>query len=107
MRKLWNQYSYAIILLFLSCAAAVVISFQDSSKVEEDYIKITITEGDSLWSLSKEYASMHSLSNKEFVNWVKKHNKDLDEKIYPGEEIVIPISADESSLTQFASAPGE
>ncbi|MCM3765604.1 LysM peptidoglycan-binding domain-containing protein [Neobacillus niacini] len=107
MRKLWNQYSYAIILLILSCAAAVIISSQGNSDVEEEYIKVTVSEGDSLWGLSKEYASMHSLTNKEFVNWVKKHNKNVDEKIFPGEEIVIPVSVNEPSLTQFASAPGE
>jgi LysM repeat protein len=107
MKKLWNQYSYAIILLILSCSIAVVISFQDHTSIEEEYIKVTVTKGDSLWSLADQYSTVHSLSNKEFVNWVKKHNQNMDGKIYPGEQIVIPVSKDDPSLTQFASAPGE
>lgn len=105
MKKLWNQYSYAIILIFLSCSFAIILSLQNSPKEDQNYMKVTINEGDSLWKLSKQYSGQHSLSNKEFVNWVKKHNENAADQIYPGDEIIIPVSKDVSTTTELASAP--
>ncbi|GHH96674.1 cell division suppressor protein YneA [Neobacillus kokaensis] len=105
MKKLWNQYSYAIILILLSFSFAAIISFQNSPEESEQYLKITVSEGDSLWKLSKQYADQHSLSNEDFVNWVKLHNKNTEDKIYPGEEIIIPVSNKILSPGELASGP--
>ncbi|MED4205276.1 LysM peptidoglycan-binding domain-containing protein [Neobacillus mesonae] len=107
MKKLWNRYSYAIILLLLSVSFAAILSFQNGTKEPDQYLKVTVTEGDSLWKLSEQYAAQHSLSHAEFVNWVKKHNKNSEDKIYPGEEIVIPVSKNDTFPTELASAPGK
>lgn len=107
MKKLWNQYSYAIILVILSCSVALILSFQQSSEVKDQYLKVSVSEGDSLWEISNQYSDQHSLSNKEFISWVKKHNKNIDEKIYPGDEIMIPVSTETPDTTEFASAYGE
>jgi cell division protein YceG involved in septum cleavage len=107
MKKMWNQYSYAITLILLSCSLALILSVKQHSNSEDQYIKVTISEGDSLWNISNEYSDQHSLTNKEFVGWVKKHNKGLKEQLLPGEEIVIPVSKDDSTFTaELASAPG-
>ncbi|MDR6124079.1 LysM peptidoglycan-binding domain-containing protein [Neobacillus drentensis] len=107
MKKLWNQYSYAITLILLSCSIAIILSFQYHSNEEDQFIKVTISEGDSLWKISDQYSTQHSLTNKEFVGWVKKHNKIVNDQIFPGEEIIIPVSReDSSSTTELASAPG-
>ncbi|OIK11008.1 cell division suppressor protein YneA [Bacillus sp. MUM 116] len=107
MKKLWNRYSFSIILIGLSCILAFMFSVDFNSAANDHYQKITVSEGDSLWKISQEYANEHSLSNKEFVNWVKLHNKLEDEQIYPGEEIVIPVNYKSSSSTELASAAGE
>lgn len=104
MKNLWNQYSYAIILLLVSCSIALILSFQHNSNDQDKYLKVTITEGDSLWKISNQYSGQHSLSNKEFVSWVKKHNKNVDDQIFPGEEIIIPVSTESSDTTELASA---
>lgn len=108
MKKLWNQYSYAITLIILSCLFSFILSFQHHSNDQDKYLKITITEGDSLWGISDQFSEQHSLSNKEFVAWIKKHNKIEEDRIFPGEEIIIPVSKEEiSSPKELASALGE
>lgn len=104
MKKIWNQYSYAIILLLLSCTLAFVLAFQQSPKNQDKYLKVTVTDGDTLWEISQKYAGEHSLSNKEFVNWVKKHNRDVGDEIFPGEEILIPVSNEAPVERELASA---
>lgn len=111
MKKLWNQYSYAIILIVLSCITAMVISFHINSDDTSKYMKVTVSDGDSLWKMSEKYSGEHSLSNEEFVSWVKSHNDIEEDHIYPGQEIVIPVSKETPDMevpapTQFASAPG-
>jgi LysM repeat protein len=107
MRKLWNQYSYAIILFVLSCSVAMMISCHFKSDDQDKFVKLTVSEGDSLWKISDQFSGQHSLSNEEFVNWVKSHNKLEDDHIFPGEEIVIPVPKKASTATEFASAAGE
>ncbi|MBT2730308.1 LysM peptidoglycan-binding domain-containing protein [Bacillus sp. ISL-75] len=107
MKKLWNKYSYAITLIILSCSLSIILSFQHHSNAQENFLKVTITEGDSLWKISNQFSGQHSLSNKEFVAWIKKHNELDDDQIFPGEEIIIPVSKEVSSKNEFASAVGE
>jgi cell division protein YceG involved in septum cleavage len=104
MKKLWNHYSYAIILIGLSCISAFIISFHFHSFEKENYVKVTITEGDSLWKIAENYSDDESLSKKEFISWVKKHNTIHDEQIYPGDEIFIPVTKHKTVTTELASA---
>jgi hypothetical protein len=108
MKKLWNKYSYAITLIILSCLFSFILSFQLHSNDQEKYLKITITEGDSLWGISDQFSEQHALSNKAFIAWIKKHNEIEDDRIFPGEEIIIPVSKEEGSSTrELASAIDE
>ncbi|PLS04761.1 cell division suppressor protein YneA [Neobacillus cucumis] len=106
MKKLWNQYSYAITLIILSFTLAIVLSFKHHS--DDRYVKVTIEQGDTLWKISNQFKDQHSLTNKEFVSWVKKHNENASDQIFPGEEIVIPVSKKATQTTTIlASAPEE
>jgi LysM repeat protein len=107
MKKIWDQYSYAILLIILSCAVAFILSLRFNADVEEKFLTITVSEGDSLWKISNHYSDQHSYSNDEFVSWVKQHNEIDGDRIYPGEEIVIPVNYEVGSMTEYASAAGE
>ncbi|WP_040205110.1 cell division suppressor protein YneA [Neobacillus jeddahensis] len=109
MKKLWKQYSYAITLILLSFSLALLLSFKHHTDGQDKYMKIKITEGDSLWTISDQFAKQHSLSHAEFVSWVKKHNENISDQIYPGEEIIIPVGKNNSTVTttELASAPEE
>jgi cell division protein YceG involved in septum cleavage len=107
MKKLMEKYSYAILLIILSCVLTVILSFRLNSNVEEKFITITVSEGDSLWNISNQYAEQHTYSNNEFISWVKQHNVIEGDRIYPGDEIIIPVNHEVGSLTEYASAAGE
>jgi cell division protein YceG involved in septum cleavage len=108
MKNLWSKYSYAITLILLSCSLAFILSVQKQSIDQNKYLKVKISEGDSLWEISNQYSDLHSLSNEEFVSWVKNHNKNVSDQIFPGEEIIIPVNEkSSSSTTELASAIGD
>ncbi len=104
MKKLWKKYSYAITLIILSCSLAFILSVKNHSNDQEQYLKVTVSEGDSLWKMADEYAEEHSLSNNEFVSWVKNHNENISDQIFPGEEIIIPVSKKASSTTTILAS---
>ena len=103
MNKLWNQYSYAIILLVLSCSIAILLSIHNNEK--DKFLKITVSDGDSLWKISEQFSSQHTLSGHQFVSWVKQHNNIKGDQIFPGEKIIIPVSKETPASLEFASAP--
>ncbi|CRK80359.1 cell division suppressor protein YneA [Neobacillus massiliamazoniensis] len=100
MKKVWKRNSYAIILVILSISLATILSMQSN---DSHFIKVTVSEGDSLWKISQQFSGQHSMSNTQFVSWVKNHNNIDEDHIYPGEKIVIPVSDKAPSLTEFAS----
>lgn len=93
MRKLWNQYCYAILLIGLSFVLAFVLAEKTPTSIEEDYLTIKVEEGDSLWQFAETYADEHQLTPAEFIKWVKNANE-IDETIYVGDSIVIPVKKD-------------
>jgi hypothetical protein len=107
MKKIWEKYSYAILLFILSCSLAFILSLRFNTDVDEKFMTITVSEGDSLWNISIEYAEQHSFTNTEFISWVKQHNGMEGDNIYPGDEIVIPVDYETGSVTELASAAGE
>ncbi|MBS8263638.1 LysM peptidoglycan-binding domain-containing protein [Mesobacillus boroniphilus] len=102
MKKLWENYSYAMILL----AVSLIFSFVAKAHLnnEDAYITVTIEEGQSLWEIAETFASEHNLSENEFVSWVEKENGIIGEMVFPGDELVIPVIAEQVEPTQIAGA---
>ncbi|HEY2422403.1 MAG TPA: LysM peptidoglycan-binding domain-containing protein [Neobacillus sp.] len=105
MKNLWNEYSYALILIVLTCLITIMISIH--SKSNDVFLKVTVSEGDSIWKISEQFSDQHTLSNTEFVSWVKQHNNIEGEKIFPGEKIMIPVNKTAPSPIEFASGAGK
>lgn len=89
MKKLWEKYSYVIILIAISYAAIfTVIHKLDKS---DEFINVTVQQGDSLWEIAEEFSNSHSMTNSEFISWVKEQNGIEGDAIHPGESLVIPV----------------
>jgi LysM repeat protein len=105
MKKLWSKYSYVMILVGLSLAGTIIFSLVFPASTEE-YLKITISDGDTLWNLSEEYADYHHLSRADFIEWVEQYNGISGERIYAGQELMIPVKdsvMEIDEISNFAS----
>lgn len=91
MKKLWKKYSYAIILFVLSFSTALIIIIQLGDSENINYIKVTVNEGDTLWRIAEDFSQKHDLTAPEFVNWVERNNGIAGGRIFPGDELVIPV----------------
>ncbi|WP_174726951.1 cell division suppressor protein YneA [Mesobacillus harenae] len=103
MRKLWKNYSYAIILIGVSFISSFVL-IGHADETHEDLLVVTVEEGESLWQISERFAGEHSLNHSEFINWVEKNNGISGDRIHPGEELVIPVKLSENTGTELASS---
>ncbi|KAA9021826.1 cell division suppressor protein YneA [Niallia endozanthoxylica] len=92
MKKLWRNYSYAIILVALCMVSLVVIKINVPSSPSH-YMTITVSAGQSLWEISQKYEEQHGLSEIEFIKWVEKYNGISGDNIFTGDNIIIPIDA--------------
>ncbi|MEK3855003.1 cell division suppressor protein YneA [Cytobacillus sp. FSL H8-0458] len=93
LNKLWKSYSYAIILFVLSLAASFILLVLIETPDTEKFVKVTVAEGDTLWKIAENFSSEHSLSTDQFINWVEQNNGIAAGRIFPGDEIVIPVKA--------------
>ncbi|TCN25520.1 cell division suppressor protein YneA [Mesobacillus foraminis] len=101
MKKIWNNYSYALILIAVTFIFSILFAGQLKS-VEKEYITVTVKEGDSLWVLAEELADTHNQPVNEFVAWIEKENRISDGRIYAGDELVVPIVQTEDGSTELA-----
>ncbi|WP_456271441.1 cell division suppressor protein YneA [Bacillus sp. AK031] len=88
LTAIWKNYSYVILLMGL----ALITSFIALMKVEStiSYQKVTVQEGDSLWTISQELSEEHDLSTKEVMEWVSEKNNLATDIIRPGDSLIIP-----------------
>ena len=105
MRKLWQEYSFILILFAISCSSVLVLG--STLNESEDYIKVTVQDGESVWKLAEKFADNHTLSPAEFVAWVEKENGITGEVIHPGDQLVIPVMVEMGSPSELTAFAGE
>lgn len=103
MKKLWDLYSYSIILLVVSLFTILIVFFRSGVSSNDEFMTIKVSEGDTLWEIAEELSSQHSLTSKEFIQWVEKNNAIYNDRIYPGDELVIPVTINNSEIKEYAS----
>ncbi|WP_257391452.1 cell division suppressor protein YneA [Cytobacillus gottheilii] len=104
MKKLWNSYCYAIILVFLSIVGSLILSIHLDDQDSNQYLVVTVNENDSLWGIAERFADEHKYSTAEFVQWMENQNGIINGEIHPGDIVSIPVKADEAAhITELAS----
>lgn len=104
MINIWREHSYSIILLLLIFVLSLIIMPVLHNASSDEFIRVTIDDGDSLWLLSEKYEKVHKLSTTEFIRWVKKHNGIAGDQIYTGDVIVIPVTRELDNTQELVSS---
>jgi hypothetical protein len=89
--------------MVLSLAGATIISVNNQEPSLDQYISVTVDEGESIWELSQQYENQHHLSPQKFVRWVEDNNEMKDTTIYAGDTLVIPVKKESRYAQDFAS----
>jgi LysM repeat protein len=93
---MFKKYGYIILLGFMVMVFTTVTMIQEVKK-QEEYTKIVVSKGDTLWKITKEYGEPHKANSNEFIKWVVNENKLLHTEIKVGQELVIPIKQENLS----------
>jgi LysM repeat protein len=72
-------------------------------KQNENYITVTVQEGESLWGIADALSAEHNLTKHEFIAWVEKENGIKNGLIYPGDKLVVPIMTLDPDSTTFVA----
>lgn len=86
-----TSWSYIIVFAVLLILTFFVLSTSIASAKPEQYVKITIEEGDTLWGISESYGEQSDLSRSNFINWTIERNHIQVRKLIPGQSIIIPV----------------
>jgi cell division protein YceG involved in septum cleavage len=105
LKKLWKNYSYAIILVLLTMFATIIIKFNLPDP--HSYMTITIQDGESLWEISQKYENQHGLSDRQFIEWVEKKNGISRDYIVAGKDLMVPITEEAIIIEHTTSLASE
>ncbi|MRX70693.1 LysM peptidoglycan-binding domain-containing protein [Bacillus lacus] len=97
MKKETAVFSFMFIMLAISGVFA--LAYTGASENIDRYVEVEISEGDSLWKLSKKYEGEHRLSTVDFVAWVQSKNNLQSPAIKPGDKVFIPV--EKSDIHQY------
>ena len=89
---------FAFIAVFIVSALLITNVVSGKTSVKNDqtfyYKTVTITSGDTLWSLAKEYNDGQYSDIRDYIDEIKEFNNIASDSIKIGESIIIPIMAD-------------
>ncbi|KIL45020.1 cell division suppressor protein YneA [Jeotgalibacillus soli] len=101
MPTLWRKYSFVILFIAITFVFGVYLVVSLSEDAESTYIQVEIKDGDSLWSLSRQYADDLSMTEIQFIEWVTENNNLSSYKILSGEQLMLPISITDSNEFRY------
>ncbi|SFF99075.1 cell division suppressor protein YneA [Sporolactobacillus nakayamae] len=95
MNLVTNKKTKGLSFLILFCIMTVVLFLTLTNTVAADqnnYEKITVKVGDSLWSIATKYQNENpGLSKQAFVSWTKSKNGLIRDHIIPNQRLIIPV----------------
>ncbi|WP_099221365.1 cell division suppressor protein YneA [Listeria costaricensis] len=91
LKAIWDKH-YATVIVLVGCVAMGIILMLFLAGTDTDnYSKIDVSEGDSVWALAADYSDESHMNQEEFVQWVEKENHLADGQIKAGDSLIIPV----------------
>lgn len=87
-----NSFSFALIALIL-LFAILFVNKLSTGNVDNNYIEVTVKQGDTLWHLAEEY-NYDRMDIPSFIAQLQKINELNEANIKVGDVILIPVSGD-------------
>ena len=89
-RKIMRRRRITVSVLFV-LVMTVVISCVAANKAEDEFIKVIVSSGDSVWSIACEN-NPEDLDVRKLVTKIIKVNNIKDGMIFAGQQLLIPIN---------------
>lgn len=88
-----GKESIIFVGLFTVILSAVILLLSYSSNGQElnQYVKIEVQQGDTLWSIADQVTDKKKMNKQDFIEWVADKNYLQTTDIQPGDELVIPL----------------
>lgn len=92
-KRIWMKADgYSFVVLFIVTLAVVMFILVKNVSASSGYRSIIVEEGDSLWSIAREYHDQNAqLSGDAFIKWVERENGIQSYELKPDMELVIPV----------------
>lgn len=86
-----SKESIIFVGLFTVILSAVILmlSYTSSGQELNQYVKIEVQQGDTLWSIADQVADTKKINKNDFIEWVADKNQLQTSDIQPGDELVI------------------
>jgi LysM repeat protein len=105
LKKIWEKYSYVIVLVAVCFIAAIAIS--NRFEKSDEFMNVTVNKGETLWEIAEKFSDQHTMSSAEFVHWVEEENGISGDKIFPGDSLMIPVQNNQQSTEVVTVLAGE
>lgn len=79
--------------LFTGVLSAVILllSFTNNDQEQNQYVKIEVQSGDTLWSLADQVSHTKKINKKDFIEWVTEENNLQTSDIQAGDVLMLPL----------------
>ncbi|MCI3985986.1 cell division suppressor protein YneA [Bacillus vallismortis] len=100
-----GKESIIFVGLFTVILSAVILLLSYSSSGQElnQYVKIEVQQGDTLWSIADQVTDKKKMNKQDFIEWVADKNYLQTTDIQPGDELVIPLKKKHQDAYELAT----
>ncbi|MHA7767814.1 cell division suppressor protein YneA [Bacillus atrophaeus] len=91
--------------LFTGVLSAVILllSFTNNDQEQNQYVKIEVQSGDTLWSLTDQVSDTKKINKKDFIEWVTEENNLQTSDIQAGDVLTLPLKKEHPAAYQLAT----